>query len=330
MDSLPSSAVRDSICYDCHTGIVSRFEDSLHAQTRGISGHDEAIVLDRAGPETRDVLLPVLDRQCNRCHVTGCGDCHVSRPRQADGGLIDGHVFNRTPDSRFNCMGCHGSRVEREFLGTGESDVCELTADVHWDPGEMECVACHTGAWMHGQTQPFDDRYSNPSPPRCEMCHDASAAFMGIEYHDAHAHADAAVYLQCQVCHAQDYNNCVGCHVGEGDDGVGYYVNSGSYFDLKIGRNYLKSAEKPWDYVVVRRIPVVPDTFDEYVEGALTEFDVAPTFKYATPHSIARVTRQAASCEACHDDGSVFLTAEDLAALTAEEQRANAPVVVDR
>ena len=329
MDPLPSSAVRDSVCFDCHAGIVSRFDGTLHAQTRGLSGRSEAIVLERAGAEAIDALLPALDRQCNRCHVTGCGDCHVSRPRQVDGGFINGHVFGE-PDSSLNCMGCHGSRVEREYLGKGESDVCELTPDVHWDPGEMECMACHTGTWMHGQTSPFDARYDNPSPPRCEMCHDASATFMGIEFHDAHAHEGADVHLQCQVCHAQDYNNCVGCHVGEDEDGTAYYVNAGSYFDLKIGRNYLKSGGKPWDYVVVRRIPVTPDTFDAYVEDALTEFDAAPTYQYATPHSIARVTRQSASCEGCHDDDSVFLTAEDIAEMSAEERRANAPVIVDR
>ncbi len=330
MDPLPSSAGKDSICFDCHAGIVSRFDGTLHAQTRAISGHGEALVLERAGSDTREALLPAIDRQCDRCHVTGCGDCHVSRPQQVDGGFINGHVFNKTPSSTLNCTGCHGSRVEREYLGKGETDVCELAADVHWDPGEMECVACHTGMWMHGQTTPFDARYDNPSPPRCEMCHDASAQFMGIESHDAHARADAGVYLQCQVCHAQDYNNCVSCHVGESEDGTAYYVNSGSYFDLKIGRNYLKSEEKPWDYVVVRRIPVAPDTFDGYVEDALTEFDAAPTYKYATPHSIARVTRQSESCAACHYDDSVFLTAADIAEMSAEERRANAPVIVDR
>ena len=194
----------------------------------------------------------------------------------------------------------------------------------------MECAACHTRAWIHGRMPPFDARYDNPAAPRCESCHDLSESIAGHEYHTVHARADAEVHLQCQVCHAQDYNNCVNCHVGDADDGTAFYVNERSYFDFKIGRNYRVAEDKPWDYVVVRRVPVFPGTFDGYVDDALGAFEVAPTFKYATPHSIARVTRQSVSCEACHEDDTIFLTADDLEGLSPVERRANEPVVVDR
>lgn len=329
MDPVPSAGYRASICAGCHGAIVSRFTETLHATTRGLSDKTVALVLERADAETRQSLLPALDKQCGQCHVSGCGDCHVSRPRQAQGGFINGHVFNKTPSTKLNCIGCHGSRVEREFLGKGESEH-ELVPNVHGTQGEMECVNCHTGAWMHGRIPPYATRYDNPAPPRCTSCHELSREFLAIEYHSTHAHEGAEVRLQCQVCHAQDYNNCASCHVADDEDGAPYFVNEESYFDFKIGRNYLKSAEKPWDFIVVRQVPVSPETFEHYVEGALTGFDAQPTFKYATPHSITRATRQAATCEACHEDDSLFLTAGDLVGLPAEEQRANAPVIVDR
>ncbi|MBS3956440.1 MAG: hypothetical protein KGZ40_02775 [Clostridiales bacterium] len=331
MDPVPSAGYEDSVCYACHAATVSRFARTLHAETRGLSGDTEAIVLGRAGAENRSALVPVLDRQCGQCHVSGCGDCHVSRPRQAEGGLIDGHVFQRSPSTTLNCVGCHGSRVEREFIGRGEDvDRGERKPDVHRLQAEKECVDCHTREWIHGDGPPYDARYDNPEPPRCVNCHEASDQFMAVEYHREHAHPLAEVWLQCQVCHAQPYNNCANCHVADDDGGLPYYVNERSYFGFNIGRNAARSAERPWDYVVVRRVPVFSETFEYYVEDALDRFEVLPTYKYATPHSIARRTGQNASCEACHEDDTVFLTREDLNELPIEEQRANEAVVVDR
>jgi hypothetical protein len=70
----------------------------------------------------------------------------------------------------------------------------------------------------------------------------------------------------------------------------------------------------------------VPDTFAFYDGYLLPEFDNAPTWKYATPHNIQRVTPQNQSCTSCHGKPELFLTAGDVAP---EEMAANAVVIVE-
>jgi hypothetical protein len=79
--------------------------------------------------------------------------------------------------------------------------------------------------------------------------------------------------------------------------------------------------------VLVRHVPVVPDTFAFYGEGLLPTFDNLSTWKYATPHNIQRVTPQNQSCESCHDNPDLFLMADDV---DPQERQANAAVIVDQ
>jgi hypothetical protein len=95
---------------------------------------------------------------------------------------------------------------------------------------------------------------------------------------------------------------------------------------FKIGRNPYQSEERPWEYVLVRHVPVEPDTFAFYGDGLLSDFDNVPTWKYATPHNIQRITPQNESCENCHENRDLFLTADDVAP---DELEANASVIVD-
>jgi thiosulfate/3-mercaptopyruvate sulfurtransferase len=95
--------------------------------------------------------------------------------------------------------------------------------------------------------------------------------------------------------------------------------------DFKIGRNPLRSEDRPWAYVLVRHVPVARDTFGFYGEGLLPEFADQPTWKYATPHNIQRETPQNQSCECCHCNEDLFLMADDVAA---DEIAANANVIV--
>jgi hypothetical protein len=114
--------------------------------------------------------------------------------------------------------------------------------------------------------------------------------------------------------------------VGIDKNGLVYFKTDKSQMTFKIGRNTLKSEDRPWDYVLVRHIPVVPDTFAFYGEDLLPTFDNVPTWKYATPHNIQRVTPQNQSCESCHDNPELFLTEDDV---DPQERRANAAVIVD-
>jgi thiosulfate/3-mercaptopyruvate sulfurtransferase len=296
----------------------------------GIIGAETAPVVKRVGEKgNMEAVQKGLDANCSSCHVSGCGDCHVSRPQSSGSGFVDGHVFQAKPISTLNCMACHGSRVQKEYTGSGESTKTELVADLHWTAG-MQCTDCHTESWIHGGQQ-YTERYKAPAAPSCEYCHNVSPTFLASDMHRSHAAHDAKVKLQCQVCHSQDTNNCTGCHVGVDDKGLASFTTKSSYFDFKIGRNYDRSDRRPWDFTVVRQIPIDPDTFDYYGDNALADFAAVPTYKYATPHNIARVTpRTKDGCDGCHKNDAWFLTADDIASMSDAERSANASVVVER
>jgi len=92
-----------------------------------------------------------------------------------------------------------------------------------------------------------------------------------------------------------------------------------------IGRNPIQNAARPWEFVVLRHVPVARDSFAFYGEDLLPNFDARPTWTYATPHNIQRVTPQNRSCDACHGNAAIFLTEENVAA---DEREANRDVIV--
>jgi thiosulfate/3-mercaptopyruvate sulfurtransferase len=110
------------------------------------------------------------------------------------------------------------------------------------------------------------------------------------------------------------------------EDGVPYYQIEPSVMAFKIGRNPLQSEDRPWEYVPVRHVPVDSESFAYYGEDLLPNFDALPTWKYATPHNIQRNTPQTETCNSCHGNSEVFLTADDV---LPEEQGANADVIVE-
>jgi len=133
--------------------------------------------------------------------------------------------------------------------------------------------------------------------------------------------------LACQVCHSISYNNCFGCHVGSATaTGEAAFELESSQLLFLIGRNPIQSYERPYQYVTVRHVPVAADTFAAYGTGLLSRFSEAETWKYATPHNIQRKTPQTESCNACHGNPSLFLTADKLAP---EELNANLGVIVE-
>jgi thiosulfate/3-mercaptopyruvate sulfurtransferase len=260
----------------------------------------------------------MFGNHCASCH-TSCGDCHISQPGSVGGGFLDGHLFQRTPSMTRNCTACHGSRVGNEFLGKHEG----LLADVHFREGRMNCVDCHTGGEMHGQPPscggchpapedagpmpPSDHRYSGLQSPRCESCHPTTVTGQdGIEMHAVHG-----AELSCQVCHSLSYGHCDGCHVAISErTGNPYFTTQATYLGFFLGRNPRPSYERPYAIVPLRHVPIAADNFDYYGEGLLPNFDSLPTWVYATPHNIQRITPQAGSCNACHGNPAIFLTAD--------------------
>jgi hypothetical protein len=144
----------------------------------------------------------------------------------------------------------------------------------------------------------------------------------GVPQH-SESHFEA---LSCQGCHATTYKHCYGCHVAM-DSSTAYYKTEPAQMLFKIGRNPLQSPDRPWRYVPVRHVPIDRESFAYYGEDLLPNFDALPTWKYATPHNIQRITPQNESCGACHGNAAFFLTAKDV---DPDEREANKNVIVEQ
>ena len=300
-------------CGDCHADEVAWQQTSLHA---GLNGFETALAA-RSTPDKMTQLQEMADNHCRTCH-TSCGQCHVSRPTYAGGGLLDGHKFASSPPVDLTCSGCHGNRVDREYKGKGSAQ-----GDVHWTQARMECSTCHPDAELHGaMTTESTHRYDNPPIPSCLSlkCHPDVGTGDGIEQHDD-THLGA---MSCQTCHSTAYVNCSGCHVTVKNDIPSYELES-SQIAFKIGLNPLLGFNRPWKYVPLRHVPITRDSFAYYGSGLLPNFDALPTWKYATPHNIQRVTPQNESCNACHGNTDLFLTVGDV---PYDERKANEDVIV--
>jgi len=306
-----------------HPEITGKNKTNLHIS---LSPFKKKIYL-RANPDpcVRDKIDSAMGTHCMTCH-TSCGQCHVSRPESVKGGLIEGHLFQKTPPVETNCTSCHGSRVGKEFHGENEG----IPADVHHFKHGMACKACHPGDEMHGSGQDHFDRYDVANRAKCEACHKIAGSEKPegdkqgkpLEHPNHIIHKDK---VSCQVCHSVSYKNCFNCHVGKDKAGISYFSSDPSTMNFKIGLNPKPTEERPEKYVTVRHIPVSPGLFDFYVKDALTNVDKVPTWKFATPHNIQLKTPQNETCLACHGNNKLFLTKKDTKAW---EIKANKDVFV--
>ena len=301
-------------CALCHDEIARYDAESLHSTLRGY----ETTLRLRSDEKTWPVVEKAFQKQCTACHTT-CGQCHVSRPTNLGGGLVAAHNYKKVPPMNLSCTGCHGSRIEDEYKGKNEG----IKGDVHWIKAGMPCFDCHSGDDLHGRGPKAAHRYDHPPRPGCTDgdCHADMKLAPEIRQHDE-THLSK---MSCATCHAQDYKHCYSCHVFETEEGKPYFKSKPSTLTLKIGRNPLKSVSRPWDYVLLRHVPVDRDTFAFYGDGLLPNFDAKPTWTYATPHNIQAKTPQNSSCEACHESTKYFLMEKDV---PPEERAANAPVIV--
>jgi hypothetical protein len=308
----------EKYCGGCHPAISARDKNSLHTQGFG----QKAMVAKRGNYPSYEnypeQLKKGYDKNCGKCH-SSCGECHVMRPRQAQGGFLASHLFQKAPDMRLNCAACHSARVAHAYFGEAPGS----RPDVHYTklPGG-QCTNCHSADEMHGTGTIYTQRYKVANQPKCEKCHSGKAT--ANSYHSMHWND-----LSCQSCHSQDYQNCGSCHVDTG-------VRNGPYMAFKIGVNPLPGVKR-FKFVVLRNAPHAPDTWSNYGVPSLTNFASEPTWRHATPHNIKRWTartevQSGESCSAaCHiKDGKNmqwFLFNEDLG--EAWEKIANAGVVVD-
>jgi thiosulfate/3-mercaptopyruvate sulfurtransferase len=305
-------------CNECHDDLHQE-ADSLHSTLRGYT----TVLEQRASAETMPIIMEeAFGNHCESCH-TSCGQCHVSRPTNLGGGLTAGHKFKKIPPMNLTCTGCHGSRIEMEYKGKNEG----VPADVHWTKGGMPCFECHTADELHGnvEAQP-NHRYDGAPTPGCTEanCH---ANILEDEEPEFKEHRSQHLEnMSCQTCHAANYKNCYSCHVQKSEEGTPYFKIEPSEMGFKIGYNPIQSEDRPWKWVTLRHVPIDPDTFAFYGVDLLPNFDALPTWTYATPHNIQRITPQAERCKNCHGNPDVFLTADDLLPYEIE---ANKDVVVD-
>jgi len=303
-----------STCGLCHAEIAKSYPDSLHSTQQGYW----TVMEERGASHEDPAMQEMFGNHCASCH-TNCGDCHVSQPRSVGGGFIDGHLFKAVPSITRNCTACHGSRVGNEYLGKHE----DIKADVHFRQGRMKCTDCHSGDDLHGLNDetPANHRYEGMQMPSCKDCHDA----VGAPGDEIVMHTMHGEKLSCQVCHSESYTSCDGCHVQVNEEsGNPFFSTEGDYLTFFIGRNPLQNEERPYNYVPVRHIPVAPTSFGYYGEN-LDTFEALPTWAYSTPHNIQRNTPQNESCEACHGNPEIFLTADKV---LESEMAANQNVIV--
>ncbi|MBN8579035.1 MAG: hypothetical protein J0L96_00080 [Anaerolineae bacterium] len=316
----PSSQPQE-FCGECHEEEVAAYPNSLHNTQ---AGYWTAINTRNGNiPEDHPALDEMFGNHCATCH-TSCGECHVSQPKNVGGGLFTGHVFEKTPPMTRSCTACHGSRIGNEFLGKNEG----FPGDVHFREARMSCVKCHEGAELHGMTETAagaDHRFSGAEDPTCSECHtEVVSGSDGIQMHAQHG--DGAE-MSCQVCHSVTYTSCDGCHVAVSEtSGNPYFETEATYLTFLIGRNPIQSEDRPYKYVPVRHVPSSPTSYEYYGDNLLKNFDALPTWVYSTPHNIQRNTPQNESCEACHANPAIFLTADKV---QAAELNANQNVIVN-
>jgi hypothetical protein len=302
-------------CESCHAEISGHAESSLHVTLDGMRAKLEARGADMSQGSLAD---QAFENHCARCHTT-CGQCHISRPTQSDGGLLKSHQIKKSPSMLNNCAACHGARAGNEYLGNNEG----VPGDLHWSKLGMTCNACH-GDELHAAAPGASDKYDNDLVVSCEDsgCHDTLRRNLSQNsFHDQHV-GD----LSCQVCHSVAYKNCYDCHTYLDDAGAPKFSTEPSVMLFKVGLNPLISEDRPYRYVVLRHVPGNPELFDYYGTDLLPEFENEPTWKYATPHNIQLKTPQTESCNACHGNAALFLTAKDIAPA---ETAANQKVVVN-
>ena len=294
MEADPTFPDATKTCGECHEAEAELAKTSLHYTLATY----KPMTYKRAGtdPAQLSSLNQGMDNHCFGCHAS-CGECHVSRPNFAKGGFIDGHRFNKKPDQINQCTACHGSRVGNEFTGeTGQGDT-------HYTSHDMDCMGCHSQKDLHGDGRSdHRNRYDVNDLAQCSDCHESDSS---IEQHTLHEGL-----LSCYVCHSQPYANCYGCHVGLDGKGLAYFKNPDEKELLLIGRNPAPSEKRPEKWMLVRRVPAVPTTFEYYGKDLLSRFDDLNNWKYASPHNIQRITSQNRECNNCHGNKDLFLTQE--------------------
>ncbi|BCV47807.1 hypothetical protein [Shewanella algae] len=323
------SADGGSVCGDCHgEEMITNFRHSLHFTVNGVAkGLMERL---QQTPERAQLFEQMHNGEegCASCHAT-CGQCHVSAPDFAGGGLLNKHAFVATPDPVKTCETCHYENAEQH-----------KEQDVHVTKHDMSCIDCHSAQQeFHGRDIkqiPEGRLYSegpnsNKTGPyeqtqkrdiivvKCEDCHQDKVADHTELLSGKASPIDHNAKLKCTACHTQPYSNCFGCHQ---DD------------TLSVGNwQSLKTAETPEQNIKLglsiandknsKLIPLSHSAGISIDAGVKVDLKDPATKSYWVPfstHFTAKnplATKQAREsgrmCENCHNtDEDIFLKESDL------------------
>lgn len=285
----------NTVCANCHAGIVQSYTTSLHYTLAG-----EQSYLNKVSYPYNDNLNAPDKTDCQRCHAS-CGSCHIQKP--LTGGLISGHTFMNPPPMQETCVQCHKDQAE-EFLGlSGQAP------DVHYTNG-LQCIDCH-GNGIHGDNITYTTMWDVQEMPRCGLCHtDVTNGTSGITEHNM----PNMKSLNCTVCHAQPYANTYDyTSMFAGDNYIG--AAGITVTDFRIGFNTITTVS--YLYTTVRHYPITRDTFDYFGKNLLTGFDTVPTWQTTSPHNIQLIAPQngadqPSACANCHANKNLFLTRDML------------------
>ena len=159
--------------------------------------------------------------------------------------MIWGHRFKKTPNPFRKCTACHGSRIGAEFKGENSG----IAADVHFKKGN-NCSLCHGANELHGAAG--EHRYEIDQRGKlCKGCHDQ----VGAPADPVTMHG--ATSSRVRSATPSPIRTATNATVGPG-------VQKPSQFDFRIGRNPRQGQRYPQTYVVLRHVPVVPQTYAAY------------------------------------------------------------------
>ncbi|SDK20589.1 hypothetical protein SAMN04488540_12157 [Ferrimonas sediminum] len=326
-----------SVCSDCHgEEMVTNFRHSLHYTVNGVTkGLVERLAQTPDAQEIFDEMHHYPEEGCNSCHAT-CGQCHVSQPDFAGGGLLNKHEFIKQPETEKTCETCHYENAETH-----------REVDAHVTKHNMTCLDCHSDVQeFHGRdikdipegrlynegpngtkTGPYEQTQKRDViKVKCEDCHQDKVADHTELLTGKAALINHNEKLKCTACHTQPYTNCFGCHEDDTESvgtwetlkrvAQGALGQVGEDENIKLG---LSVAGDPHSKLVPlshsagasKDSKVVVDLKNPETKSYWVPF--AAHFVSKNPLATAEARASKRMCENCHNtDNDIFLKESDV------------------
>ena len=175
-------------CGVCHSSVFENTSTSLHYTGDGMMSEYEC---GAAGYFGIDMPKMYEEKNCAKCHVTSCVQCHGESPHTED---LSGNIET--------CDVCH-LKKQASFIGDMPMHKSKgPSADIHYELG-FTCTDCHSAEGVHGDGTLYTNML-DAVKVKCEDCHEPSTS----ESHTVHNGK-----LDCSACHSAWMTTCVNCHL---------------------------------------------------------------------------------------------------------------------